>query len=220
MGVEDAARLDASARAAPRTRLLVGGAVVLVVAAIAAAVIAGLSGAGGRAQEVAHGELPADLRASSAPPTSATAGGVDDLFVHVVGAVAAPGLYQLAPGARVADAVAAAGGLSADADAATVNLARKLLDGEQLYVAKVGESVPPTTTGGTGSGSASGAGPIDLNAATVEQLDTLPRIGPAMAQRIIDWRTAHGGFASVDQLKDVAGIGDATFAGLVDLVRV
>ncbi|MET0782721.1 MAG: helix-hairpin-helix domain-containing protein, partial [Leifsonia flava] len=125
---------------------------------------------------------------------------------------------------RVMDAVAAAGGFAATADPGGVNLARELSDGEQLVVPAVGEVPPPSAvapgaSGGAAGGAASG-GPIDLNRATVADLDTLPRIGPALAQRIIDWRDANGGFSSVDELREVSGIGDKTFESLQDLVTV
>jgi competence protein ComEA len=146
------------------------------------------------------------------------------LFVHVLGAVRKPGLFQLAEGARVVDAIAAAGGLAETGDPAGVNLARSLSDGEQLYVPAVGEVPPPVppgggASGGSGSGGAA-TGPVNLNTATVADLDSLPRIGPAMAQRIVDFRTANGKFTSIDELRNVVGIGEKTFDGLKDLVTV
>ena len=105
-----------------------------------------------------------------------------------------------------------------------MNLARELSDGEQLVRARrrrgtAAVAVAPGASGGAAGGAASG-GPIDLNRATVADLDTLPRIGPALAQRIIDWRDANGGFSSVDELREVSGIGDKTFESLQDLVTV
>lgn len=140
------------------------------------------------------------------------------VYVHVSGAVAQPGLYLLAVGARVVDGVAAAGGFAEDADQGAVNLARPLADGEQLQVPAVGET--DTGESGASGGAASGDGRVNLNSADATQLDTLPRIGPAMAQRIIDWREANGGFTSVEDLLAVPGIGDKMLEGLRDLVTV
>ncbi|WP_222268564.1 ComEA family DNA-binding protein [Modestobacter marinus] len=148
---------------------------------------------------------------SSAPPTPSAS---NPVVVSVVGAVAAPGLVTLPPGARVADALAAAGGLLPDADPASVNAAAVLIDGEQVVVARPG-AVPVTG----GAGPAAG-GPLDLNTATVADLDALPGIGPVLAQRIVDHRTAQGPFTSVEQLDDVDGIGPAIYADLQDRVTV
>jgi competence protein ComEA len=104
-----------------------------------------------------------------------------------------------------------------------VNLARPVVDGEQLIVLAVGEVPPPDAAGSggeAGSAGSGGDGKVHLNTADLAELDTLPRIGPALAQRIIDWREANGAFTSIDQLLDVAGIGDAVYSGLVDLVSL
>jgi competence protein ComEA len=159
--------------------------------------------------------------AASSPP----------LVVDVVGRVRRPGVYRLAAGARVDDAVRAAGGLKPGTDAAMMNLARKLSDGEQIAVGVAGAGRPTGSTSGSESGSsnASSADPagldgpptrIDLNSASETQLDSLPGVGPVLAQHILEWRTAHGGFNSVDQLRSVSGIGDAKFADLRGLVDV
>ncbi len=137
--------------------------------------------------------------------------------VHVVGAVVAPGVVVLAPGARAIDAVQAAGGATPVADLARVNLARVLSDGEQLVVPAVGEQVQGLAVAGQG---AEGDGVLDLNTADAAALEELPRIGPVLAGRIVDWRTAHGRFSSVDELGEVPGIGPALLAGLEGLVRV
>ena len=143
----------------------------------------------------------------------------DLLLVHVLGAVVRPGLVELAAGARVVDAVAAAGGFTAEADPAGVNLARPVVDGEQLVVLAIGQVPPPAAGGGApGSGQAAADEVVHLNTADVAALDTLPRIGPALAQRIIDWREANGRFSSVDDLLAVTGIGQKTLDGLRDLV--
>ncbi|MCW2523147.1 MAG: DNA-binding protein, partial [Frankiales bacterium] len=160
-------------------------------------------------------------------PGSASASGSAAVVVDVVGKVRHPGVYRLAAGARVDDAVRAAGGAVGGTDLARLNLARKLVDGEQLAVGVAGaSSAPPPAVdtsaadGSAGGSSTAAAGPLDLNAATETQLDALPGVGPVLAQRIIDWRTAHGRFDSVQQLNSVSGIGDAKFADLAPLVSV
>ncbi|MGW9185392.1 ComEA family DNA-binding protein [Agromyces sp. NPDC055661] len=206
-------------RAAPRVRIAVGAAVVLFVGAVAiAAVLSVASGGGGAQGSIVPAE--ADPASSAGGLEVATGAAAAPLLVHVLGAVAAPGLVELAPGARVVDAVAAAGGFTPEADPAAVNLARPVVDGEQLVVLAVGQAPPPAAGAGGGSGPAAGDGKVHLNTADVAALDTLPRIGPALAQRIIDWREANGPFTSVDQLLDVAGIGDAVFSGLADRVAL
>ncbi|MBK0421170.1 ComEA family DNA-binding protein [Leucobacter sp. CSA2] len=137
------------------------------------------------------------------------------LLVHVVGEVARPGVVELPAGSRVSDALAAAGGPGPAAELGAVNLARPLVDGEQLLVpnaesaAAGAASAPRLGDGNVGGGVAPGAGaaPIALNAASAESLQQLPGIGPSLAERIIAWRTEHGGFQSVDQLDEVPGIG-------------
>ncbi len=126
--------------------------------------------------------------------------------VHVAGAVRKPGVYRIPDGGRVQQAIRLAGGATAKADLAAINLAAPLQDGQQVLVpARV-----VAVAGGAGSASSSASGaPISLSTATVEQLDSLDGIGPTLAARIVDWRTRHGGFASVDQLMDVPGIGQA-----------
>ena len=134
------------------------------------------------------------------------------LYVHVVGEVASPGMYQLPIGARLVDAVFAAGGLTEEADNASVNLARELTDGEQIIVFSISqESQSPGTTS---------SGLISLNRAGDKELEELPGIGPALAGRIIAWREANGGFKSVQDLLKVSGIGESLLAGVVDLVTL
>jgi competence protein ComEA len=146
------------------------------------------------------------------------------LLVHVLGAVAVPGLVELHPGSRVVDAIAAAGGLTADANAAGVNLARPVSDGEQLTVPREGEAIVPQERSGGASEGGGSAGTTDslvsLNRASVAELQTLPRIGPALAQRIIDWREANGPFVVAADLMKVGGIGQKLFDGLKDLVTL
>jgi competence protein ComEA len=162
----------------------------------------------GRSGGAARAGSPASTSALGRAASTAVA-----LVVSVVGGVRHPGLVTLAPGARVADALAAAGGLLPGADAASVNLAAVVTDGQQIAVGV------PGATGDTGAqpSSSSGAGggaPVNLNAATAADLDGLPGIGPVLAQRIVDYRLQQGPFTSVDQLDDVPGIGPALFAQL------
>ena len=137
----------------------------------------------------------------------------DVVYVYVSGAVRSPGLYVLDRSARVVDAIAAAGGFAAEADETAVNLARAISDGEQLDVPLEGEVSGPGTA-------PPGNGRVNLNTADAAELDTLPRIGPAMAQRIIEWRDANGRFTSVEDLLAVPGIGDKMLESLRDLVSV
>ncbi|WP_374968694.1 helix-hairpin-helix domain-containing protein [Terrabacter sp. BE26] len=138
------------------------------------------------------------------------------VVVHVVGQVNRPGLVQLRQGARVADAITAAGGTRRGADVSVLNLARLVQDGEQIRVPKPGETLVAAPGSGTSGGAASGASggaaaagaPVSLNAADAAALDALPGVGPVLAQRIVDWRTEHGRFTSVDELGEVSGIGD------------
>lgn len=139
-------------------------------------------------------------------------------YVHAAGAVARPGVYRVSPGGRVADVVDAAGGPGPDADLDQVNLAARVADGERVYVPRAGEA-PPAGAGAGAPGGAS-AGPVDLNTATLDQLDALPGVGPATAQAILDHRSERGRFASVDELLEVRGIGDARLAALRSRVRV
>jgi competence protein ComEA len=138
------------------------------------------------------------------------------VVVDVVGAVRRPGLYRLAQGSRIADALTRAGGATAKADLAQVNLAALLADGEQVVVPRRGAGV---AAAGAGSGSPSGsAAPVQLSTATLEQLDSLPGVGPVTAQKILDYRQKHGAFQSVDELDAVPGIGPKRLEQLHELV--
>ncbi|CAB4627395.1 unannotated protein [freshwater metagenome] len=131
-----------------------------------------------------------------------------NFFIHIVGQVRYPGIYSLEVGSRLIDAVVASGGFLAKADQASVNLARTLTDGEQIFVLAVGERVNESV----GDGS-SGSGLISINRASQAELESLPGVGPALAGRIIDWRSANGGFKKLEDLKNVGGIGDKLFSG-------
>ena len=139
------------------------------------------------------------------------------VFVHILGAVAKPGLYELHDGDRAVDAIAAAGGFTAKADQQQLNLARLVSDGEQIYVPEIGEVPGPSSrsTDGTAAGAK-----VNLNTADQSTLETLPRVGPAMAARIIAWREANGRFSTIEDLMNITGIGEKTFADLKDLVTV
>lgn len=157
---------------------------------------------------------------SSSPSVSPSPTG--DVVVHVVGRVRRPGVRSLPAGSRVADAVDAAGGATGGADLSAVNLARVLVDGEQVRVPAEGEApvAPPASPVGGASRGAAGApaAPVSLSTADAGTLDGLPGIGPVLAQRIVDWRTAHGRFSSVDELAEVSGIGDKLLEQLRPLV--
>ncbi len=154
--------------------------------------------------------------AAAAPGVSAAA---NALVVHIAGAVVHPGVYEVPEGARVIEAVQAAGGMALDANPDAVNLAARLADGQRVYVPRVGEAVPVGDSG-TGSGSGAITGPVNLNTATVDELDTLPGVGPATAAAIIAHREQNGPFASVDDLGNVRGIGPAKLEAIRGLVTV
>jgi competence protein ComEA len=151
------------------------------------------------------------------PPVDEAAGTTATVVVSVVGLVGRPGLVTLPSGSRVADAVEAAGGLLPGTDPASVNLAAVVTDGQQIAVGVPGAGSP---VGGDATPAGGSGGRVDLNRATAADLDALPGIGPVLAQRIIDYRDAHGPFRNIDQLDDVPGIGPAVFAELADRVAV
>jgi competence protein ComEA len=158
----------------------------------------------------------AGLAAPAAPPSETAPAAPTRLVVDVVGAVRRPGLYRLAEGARVADAVARAGGATRKADLALINLAAPLADGVQVVVPRRGAVGAAAPSGAAGSSGATGAG--HRNNATLEQLDALPGVGPVTAQKILDYRQEHGAFSSVDELDAVPGIGPARLDELSELV--
>lgn len=173
----------------------------------------------------AGSSAPAAPTAPSASPVGAPN---NQLRVHVIGAVVHPGVVVLPDGARVADAITAAGGLRPTAAIGELNLAQKVVDGTQL---KIGSKAHPggwirdgatasSDGAGGGGGSGGGAAKVSLNRATLQQLDALPGIGPVTAQKILDWRKAHGRFTAVTELQEVDGIGPKTYADLADLVQL
>ena len=221
-----------SVRIAPAGRAL-GGLALLVALAVATATVAWWFS---RPREQ---QLPPRVRTVGAPLRAGTVEpghaadaaqapapvGAGRLFVHVVGAVRDPGVVELAPGSRVTDAVAAAGGVTRAAAPASVNLARPVVDGEQVVVLRRGAPAPAIAPGSSAAAGVPGTsspapGPVDLNSATLDTLDGLPGIGPVLAQRILDWRTTNGRFSTVEELGEVSGIGEATLGDLRALVRV
>ncbi len=168
--------------------------------------------------------LPTHPVAPGASPSGSTAkasaGAV--LVVDVAGKVRRPGIYRLPAGARVFQAIRAAGGARRGVDLLALNLAAPVQDGQQIVVGRAAGAVP--TALGTGAGTAGGtagvSAPVNLNTASLEQLDTLPGVGPVLAQHILDWRTQHGRFDSVAQLDDVSGIGGVKFDELRNIVTV
>jgi competence protein ComEA len=176
-------------------------------------------GPSGASVAVTSQQTPAAAATSTVSASaSATPAVMATVTVHVVGEVRHPGVYRLPGGSRATDAVSAAGGLLGDADQAAVNLARVVADGEQIAVPKEGQAAAGTAGATTGAASGTAGGKIDLNTATAEQLDTLPGVGPATAQKIVADRTANGPFRSVEDLLRVPGIGPAKLEALKDLV--
>jgi len=170
---------------------------------------------------LARPQTSAGLAPPAAAPTETAAAAPTAVVVDVVGAVRRPGLYRLSQGARIADAVSRAGGPTPKADLALINLAAPLADGEQVVVPRRGTAVlgaPAGSAGASSPGSAPSGGPVHLSTATLEQLDSLPGIGPVTAQKILDYRQQHGAFTSVDELDAVPGIGPARLDQLKDLV--
>ena len=153
------------------------------------------------------------------PGGPASAASAAEVVVSVAGKVGKPGLVRLPAGARVADALEAAGGPKPGVDVAMLNLARKVVDGELILVGitpSPGQPAPPGVSGPA----APGGGPVNLNTATIADLDTLPGVGPVLAQRILDARDAQGGFRAVSDLRQVDGIGESRYEQLKDLVTV
>lgn len=187
-----------------RRQALVGALAVLVALVVVGRLITG-----------GDDGVAAPLEVVAEPGGAASAAA--EVVVHVVGAVREPGLYRLTEGRRVADALELAGGPTRRADLSLVNLAAPVADGTQVVVPVRAEQ-GGAGGGASAAGAAAAAGPVHLNSATVEQLDALPGIGPVTAQKIVDWRQAHGAFTSVDDLDAVPGIGPARIEQLRELV--
>ena len=184
---------------------------LVAVAVVAVALVAGSRLLVRPAGQVAQpASVPVATEPSPQPP----------VYVDVVGAVRRPGLYRLPASARVADALARAGGATRKADLEQVNLAAPVADGQQVVVPRrIAGGAGAAATGGAAAPGAAG-GPVHLNTATLEQLDSLPGIGPVTAQKILDYRAQHGAFRSVDELDAVPGIGPARLDELRSLVAL
>jgi competence protein ComEA len=197
------------------------GVALLVVVAVAAALVWYRVGLGGATPE----PEPAPTAGTETPPPSGPGGDTGGpAVVHVAGAVARPGVVELPENARVIDAIEAAGGGLPDADLDRLNLAARLVDGQRVLVQRMGDppaSAEPALPGGTGAGADGGPpGLVNVNTATQAELETLPGIGPVLAEAIITERDRRGGFRSVNELREVRGIGDARFADIEALVTV
>ncbi|MDO5051942.1 MAG: helix-hairpin-helix domain-containing protein [Pseudoclavibacter sp.] len=209
----------------PRLRIAAGAAVVLALGALAIALaVSALQPSSSQPVPLVDPAAEAQSTQGTAPPQPQPAARI---MVHVVGAVHAPGVYELPAEARVVDAIEAAGGAAEDADAGALNLARVLRDGERIQVPRIGEEPAPDSGAdgeqpqpGSQEAGRPGDGRIDLNTASRQELEQLPRIGPALAGRIVDYREQHGGFTSVDELLQVPGIGESILAELEPLVTV
>jgi len=194
-----------------RVRVGVGAALILVLVGLGCAVFITAITPHGSSSVVAPSALPSTMSTPGASSGSNRANG-SVIYVHILGQVNVPGLYTLHDGDRAVDVVAAAGGLTATADPAALNLARFLSDGEQIIVPAVGEAAP-AAAGGTAI-----PGKVNINTADEPTLETLPRVGPSMAARILAWRAANGRFTAIEDLMSVSGIGEKTFEGLKGLV--
>jgi competence protein ComEA len=194
------------------------GALVLSFVAALAAVIAAIGVWRERPVPEPAPLLPLATPSAAKVSPASPPGPAPEVVVSVMGRVPRPGLIHLPDGTRVADALAAAGGVLPGTDLMGLNVARRLSDGEQLLVGVAPPPGPPVTN--PVSGTAGTSQVVNLNTATLEQLDALPGVGTVTAQRILDWRVAHGRFTSIDQLRQVSGIGQARFAQLKHLVRV
>lgn len=196
------------------------GLVLVAVLGLLAAAIAVTAAVRARAHSVPPAAPPVASGSSGGPAVDPLAAGVV-VLVDVEGQVHKPGLVTLPAGARIAQALAAAGGVLPGTDTTALDLAQKVTDGQQLRVGLLpAAGASDGQPGQTGAGGSSGSTLIDLNTATAEQLDTLPHIGPSTAAKIIAWRKQHGPFTSVSQLQQVSGIGPSTYEAVASLVTV
>ena len=232
---------------APRVAVVAGSVLLILAVVLALRAVMTSTAAGGESIPAAAGTTAAarpSAAVSTAGPITGTATGpgghapggprtgASSVVIHVTGAVTRPGVVILGTGSRVTDAINAAGGAAPDADAEQLNLARVLTDGEQIRVPRVGEVLPdpapqPAGAAGSGTSAASGrpdgggsSGSVNINTASTSELEKLPGIGPALAQRIVEYRDSHGPFASVDALTDVPGIGQAKLEALREQATV
>jgi len=201
------------ARRPVRSRVRVGAAIVLVLVGLGIAVLVSAFGAHGSTRSIA---LPAASAAPGATGAARSSSTGATIYVHILGAVAKPGLYLLTDGDRAVDLIAASGGFIDTADRSGLNLARPLVDGEQIVVPNMGEA----PAAGAAPGPATAGGRVNINTADETALETLPRVGPAMAKRIVDWRTKNGRFTALEDLMSVTGVGEKTFDSLKDLVTL
>jgi len=194
-----------------RRRLAVSAALLGVVAVVLTTVLV----AGGKPGRESPPSLPPAGKVAASPAQAAQPPPPTNLVVSVVGKVSTPGLVTVPAGSRVADALAAAGGAVPGAELFGLNLARRLADGEQLAV-----GVPASAAEPAQPGSGAPAAKLDLNTAGLEQLDTLPGVGEVTAKRIVEWRTRHGRFSTIEQLRDIDGIGTSKYSKLREQVTV
>ena len=239
---EDPVRRPRRLAIAPRAAVVAGSVLLVLAVVLALRAVLTSTAAGGESAPAAAGTTAAarpSAAVSTAGPRAGTAtapggpsAGAGSVVVHVTGAVIRPGVVTLGEGSRVNDAIGAAGGVSPDADTQQLNLARVLTDGEQIRVPRIGEVLPDpapqpgaVVTPGTGTapgkpGAGSASGMVNINTASASDLEKLPGIGPALAQRIVEYRESHGPFASVDALTDVPGIGKAKLEALREQATV
>jgi len=196
----------------PRSALTAGGVVVVA--------LVGWWWLRGPGPTPAEAEVPLATTVPGAAVSTGTLPATGSVWAHAAGVVRRPGLYELAAGSRVADLVEAAGGARPGADLDRINLAEVVADGTQVYVPRRGEPVAGPAASPAATGGDEPAAVVDVNTAGPEELDTLPGVGPSTAAAIIEYRDANGPFASVEDLIDVPGIGDAKLAQLRDLVTV